>query len=84
MPVSRHPTRYMGEEYQRLVRENLNWELKVLESASEPICIVNGKEVLMLCANNYLNLATHPKVVEATLESTRKSARRAITNPYIT
>ena len=72
MAFSRHPTRYLGEEYQRLVRESLNWELKVLESASEPVCIVNGKEVLMLCANNYLNLATHPKVVEATLESTRE------------
>jgi len=70
--VKRHPTKYLGEEYQRLVRENLNWELKVLESASEPICIVNGKEVLMLCANNYLNLATHPKVVRAMIEATQK------------
>ncbi|UCH70620.1 MAG: pyridoxal phosphate-dependent aminotransferase family protein, partial [Candidatus Bathyarchaeota archaeon] len=72
MTIPRHPTKYLGEEYQRLVRENLNWELKVLESASAPICIVDGKEVLMLCANNYLNLATHPKVVEATIEATRK------------
>jgi len=70
--VSRHPTRYLGEEYQRLVRESLNWQLRVLESASEPICTVDGKEVLMLCANNYLNLATHPKVVKATIEATQK------------
>jgi len=72
LTVSRHPTKYLGEEYQRLVHENLNWEIKILESASEPICIVDGEEVLMLCANNYLNLATHPKVVEATIEATRK------------
>jgi len=70
--VTRHPTKYLGEEYQRLVRENLNWELKVLESASGPTCIVNGKEVIMLCANNYLNLATHPKVVNAMIEATKK------------
>jgi len=70
--VSRHPTKYLGEEYQRLVRESLNWQLRVLESASEPICTVDGKEVLMLCANNYLNLATHPKVVKATIEATQK------------
>jgi len=68
----RHPTKYLAEEYQRLVRENLNWELKVLESASGPICKVNGKEVLMLCSNNYLNLANHPKVVNAMIEATRK------------
>ncbi|MDI6690437.1 MAG: aminotransferase class I/II-fold pyridoxal phosphate-dependent enzyme [Candidatus Bathyarchaeota archaeon] len=72
MAVKRHPTKYLGEEYQRLVRENLNWELKILETASEPICIVNGKKVLMLCANNYLNLATHPKVVKAMIEATQK------------
>ncbi|MEM3622889.1 MAG: aminotransferase class I/II-fold pyridoxal phosphate-dependent enzyme [Candidatus Bathyarchaeia archaeon] len=72
MAIKRHPTKYLGEEYQRLVRENLNWELKVLETASEPICIVNGKKVLMLCANNYLNLATHPKVVKAMIEATQK------------
>jgi glycine C-acetyltransferase len=70
--VTRHPTRYLGEEYKRLVRENLNWELKVLETPSEPVCVVNGKEVIMLCANNYLNLATHPKVVNAMIEATRK------------
>jgi len=70
--VSRHPTKYLGEEYQRLVRESLNWQLRVLESASEPVCTVDGKEVLMLCANNYLNLATHPKVVKATIEATQK------------
>jgi len=69
--VSRHPTKYLGEEYQRLVRESLNWQLRVLESASEPICTVDGKEVLMLCANNYLNLATHPRVVEATIGATK-------------
>ncbi len=72
MVVSRHPTKYLGEEYRRLVAESLNWQLRVLESASEPVCTVDGKEVLMLCANNYLNLATHRKVVEATIEATRK------------
>jgi len=72
MPLKRHPTKYLGEEYQRLVKESLNWELKELQTASEPFCTVDGKQVIMLCANNYLNLATHPKVVNATLEATKK------------
>jgi glycine C-acetyltransferase len=70
--VKRHPTKYMGEEYRRLVSENLNWEIKELQTASEPICTVDGKKVVMLCANNYLNLATHPKVVNAMIEATGK------------
>ncbi len=72
MSVKRHPTRYLGEEYQRLVRESLNWELKELQTPSEPVCTVDGREVIMLCANNYLNLSTHPKVVKAMLETTEK------------
>lgn len=70
--VNRHPTNYMVDEYRRLVNEQLNWELKVLETASKPVCRVDGKEVLMLCANNYLNLSTHPKVVEAMINATRE------------
>jgi glycine C-acetyltransferase len=72
MTAKRHPTKYLGDEYERLVRESLNWELKELQSPSEPVCTVDGKQVIMLCANNYLNLATHPKVVEAMIEATRK------------
>ena len=72
MLIKRHPTKYMGEEYQRLVRESLNWELKELQSANEPVCTVDGRKVIMLCANNYLNLATHPKLVEATIGATKK------------
>lgn len=68
----RHPTRYLGEEFQRLVGENLNWELRTLQSPNLPECLVDGKKVIMLCANNYLNLATHPKVVNAMIEATRK------------
>jgi len=72
MSTKRHPTKYLGEEYNRLVQESLNWELKELQTASEPVCTVDGKQVIMLCANNYLNLATHPKLVNATIEATEK------------
>jgi glycine C-acetyltransferase len=68
----RHPTRYLGEEYKRLVQESLNWELKELQTASEPICTIDGKQVIMLCANNYLNLSTHPKVIEAMVKATKE------------
>lgn len=70
--MKRHPTEYMGEEYRRLVSESLNWELKELQTPSEPFCTVDGKQVIMLCANNYLNLSTHPRVVDAMVEATKK------------
>ncbi|MBP51058.1 MAG: 8-amino-7-oxononanoate synthase [Euryarchaeota archaeon] len=62
----------MGKRYEELRSQGLDWNPPTLESASEPRCIVDGKETIMLSANNYLNLTTHPKVVQAAIEATRK------------
>jgi len=72
MPIKRDPISHLGEEYRRLVQEGLSWEPRELQSASGPAAIVNGREVVVLCSNNYLNLSTHPKVVNAMIEATRK------------
>lgn len=38
---------------------------RVISSAQGAEIVVNGKTVLNFCANNYLGLSSHPKVVEA-------------------
>ncbi len=38
---------------------------RIIESAQGPEITVNGKTVLNFCANNYLGLSAHPKVIEA-------------------
>lgn len=38
---------------------------RIIESAQGAEIIVNGKKVLNFCANNYLGLSSHPKVIEA-------------------
>jgi glycine C-acetyltransferase len=68
----REPIKYLREEFERLVKEKLVWEIKELQSASEPICLVNKKVVIMMCANNYLNLATDPRVVSAMIKVTKE------------
>jgi len=62
----------MRERFETLKSQNLLWEPPTLESASTPSCTVDGKEMIMLSANNYLNLTTHPKVIAAAVESTKK------------
>src|SRR6476659_1037424 len=38
---------------------------RIITSAQGPEITVNGKKVLNFCANNYLSLSSHPKVIEA-------------------
>lgn len=63
---------WMRERYEELASQNLQWEPPTLESASEPSCTVDGQQMIMLSANNYLNLTTHPKVIAASVAATEK------------
>jgi len=38
---------------------------RIIESPQGAEIVVNGKTVLNFCANNYLGLSSHPKVIEA-------------------
>lgn len=38
---------------------------RIIESPQGAVIIVNGEEVLNFCANNYLGLSSHPKVIAA-------------------
>jgi glycine C-acetyltransferase len=38
---------------------------RIITSKQGAVVTVNGKEVIVFCANNYLGLSSHPKVVEA-------------------
>ncbi|MFH1056284.1 MAG: glycine C-acetyltransferase [Candidatus Micrarchaeota archaeon] len=59
----------MKQEYDALVAQSLNWNIRVLQGPSQPHAIVDGKNVLMLCSNNYLNLSNHPKLKEAAIKA---------------
>ncbi|MDH7517505.1 MAG: glycine C-acetyltransferase [Candidatus Thermoplasmatota archaeon] len=70
--MKRNPTAFLKEEYDDLVKKNLDWKLRVLESASTPHAVVDGKKVLMLCSNNYLNLSNHPRLIKAAVDAAKK------------
>ncbi len=46
--------------------------LRKLQSACAPVSRFDGREVINLASNNYLGLTTHPKLIEAAIEATRK------------
>ncbi len=70
--MQRNPTGFLHEEFEALVAQSLDWKIRVLKGPSAPHSNVAGKDVLMLCSNNYLSLSNHPKVKRAAIEATRR------------
>jgi glycine C-acetyltransferase len=68
----RNPLDYLSEQLQAWKEAGTFQRLRQLESACEPVCRFDGREVINLASNNYLALANHPKLVEATTEATRR------------
>jgi glycine C-acetyltransferase len=81
--MKRHPTKFLKDEFEELQNNNLEWNIRYLEDASKPHSIVNGKEVLMLNTNNYLGLATHPKIKEAMINAVKEYGAGAGAVPVI-
>lgn len=67
----RNPTSFLHDEYEDLVKKELEWKLRVLQGPSTPWCMVDGKRVLMFCSNNYLGLSNHPRLKEAAIEAVK-------------
>ncbi len=70
--MKRDPTAFLKQEYEALAAQSLDWKIRVLKGPSAPHSNVAGKEVIMLCSNNYLNLSNHPKLKRAAAQAARE------------
>lgn len=55
----------LQQELQEIKEAGLYKSERIIESVQGAEITVNGKTVLNFCANNYLGLSSHPKVIEA-------------------
>src|SRR5687768_18441610 len=55
----------MAAELEEIKTAGLFKTERIIESPQGPEIVVNGKTVLNFCANNYLGLSSHPKVIAA-------------------
>ncbi len=56
---------FLKKELKNLKKNDLYRQLRIVETQQGPRVIINGKEVILLCSNNYLGLANHPTVKKA-------------------
>ena len=60
----------LEKQIAELTRDGLFKRERVIVSAQNPVvCLEDGREVINLCANNYLGLANHPALVRAAHEA---------------
>jgi glycine C-acetyltransferase len=60
----------LQEELQQIEKEGLYKRERIIASPQEAVIrLSDGSEVLNFCANNYLGLSSHPKVVQAAQEA---------------
>jgi glycine C-acetyltransferase len=60
-----NPLAYLEEELQDLRARGLFRWPRLLSGPQEPVATYDGRAVINLCSNNYLNLANHPRLKEA-------------------
>ena len=68
-----NPTDWMKNEYDELVKKGFDWKPPVVSGPSTGRAIIDGKERVMLCANNYLSMSNHPKVKQAAIDAYNSS-----------
>lgn len=67
-----HELKYLQDSIQELKDQGVYRKLPVLEGPNQAEIMLNGKSVINLSSNNYLGLATHPRLKKAAIEAVEK------------
>jgi len=63
---------YLTAVLDELKAKGTHFKLRVLDDQQAPVCHYDGREVINLASNNYLGLANHRKLIEASLKATKE------------
>lgn len=61
-----------GQRLDELQRAGLRRRMRTVDGPQGPRVLLDGAEVLLLCSNNYLGLADHPRVRQAAAEAAER------------
>jgi len=71
-PQRADPLSYLGDQIADWKAAGTYQRLRILEGPNAAESRFDGHDVVNLASNNYLGLTTHPKLIEAAVEATRK------------
>jgi glycine C-acetyltransferase len=66
------PLAYLSTELDTLKQQGIYRHLRILDEQQKAKTTFDHRQVVNLSSNNYLGLTTHPRLVEAALETTRR------------
>ncbi len=66
------PAATIGERLDAIREDGLFRRMRTVSSAQGPRVELDGKDALLLCSNDYLNLASHPDVKAAAIDATER------------
>ena len=72
VPALPDPLGFLADEIAELKAQNLYRPMRVLSSAQGALVVVDGKSLISLSSNNYLGLATHPRLKQAAIDATHE------------
>ena len=63
---------FLQTELEMIKSKSLYRSLRLMEGEQGPVVAVDGRQVILLCSNNYLGLPSHPKLKKAAKEAIDK------------
>jgi 8-amino-7-oxononanoate synthase len=63
---------FVDRQLAELAEANLLRACRIVESAQGPEAMVDGREMVLFCSNNYLGLASHPAIKKAVCQAVEK------------
>lgn len=63
---------HLLQELQDLQSHQMSRKCLCLDSAQGPTARIDGRDIVLFCSNNYLNLANHPKIRQAATEAVER------------
>jgi glycine C-acetyltransferase len=70
--TSKSLTAYLERELQTLKDQGLYNTIEVLDGANGPVIEIGGRRLINLASNNYLGLATDPRLIQAAVDAAQR------------